>query len=275
MASNLACVGLGVQDADGLDRLLREVLPSATAIGHVAGMDITRWQDPSGARLVFGVREGKVVAFLPSFAAAPTTRLAGIVRANDTVATAAVVDADGEQLTALAMELEQIELLPEEPVDTAMAGITFLGNRVTVHADADAFAASPASLLQPDADPDEPPPPHYAERDWPWPPRVGSESFFSYGVFGDPAASEAVCRFAGVVRHAERRTVHQTGQSFVVATLRTCGIEAAVCLSGADFAAVPVAGNVLAGECFIVGSLPSLEVQPEAAAPRSWWRRRK
>jgi hypothetical protein len=271
MASNLACVGLAVANEAELSALIRAVRPNAFGFGHVAGVELLRWEDPSGARLVLGLRDGQVVSLLPSFGSGHTTRLAGVRRANDDVAIAAVVDEDGEQLTSLALELEQIRLLADSSVDQSLAAITFLGRRVTVHEDSDAFAGSPESLLDRNADPNEPPPTHYVESGLKWPPRVGDESFFSYGVFGESAHSEAGGRFAGRVIDAERRTVQQSGQTFIVAHVRAVGIDASVCLSGTEFDTVPEPGQVLAGEVFIVGSVPELE-QPTT---RSRWRPRR
>lgn len=270
MASNLACVGLAAACQAELSALVDAVLPSAVRLGQGAGVELLRWEDPSGARLVFVVDDGQVVSFLPSFASAASTRLAHVNRLNADVAIAAVVDDEGEQLTSVAFELEQIRLLPDHPVKSALAGVSFLGTRISVHLDSEAFGRSPESLLDPNADPDEPPPAHYVERGFKWPPRVGEESFFSYGVFGDPSQAKAHGRFSGVVLHAERRTVRQTGQSFIVAKVQTVGIEANVCLSGLEFEGVPEPGQIIAGDVFIVGSMPELE---PSSPTRRWWQR--
>jgi hypothetical protein len=272
MASNLACIGLAAANEAELNTLVGGVLPRAVRFGRDGEVELYRWQDPSGARLIVGMRDGQVISLLPSFAAERSTRLAGVRRANADVAIASVVDEDGEQMTSLALELEQIRLLPEDVVDSAAAAITFLGRRVSVHTDSEAFSHSAESLLDPKADPNEPAPAHYIERGLKWPPRVGDESFFSYGVFTDPTGAEAVARFAGVVRHSERRAVHHSGQAFVVATIQTVGIEATVCLSGAEFADALQPGQVVAGEAFVVGSVPELEQTKPA---HRWWRRRR
>jgi hypothetical protein len=60
--------------------------------------------------------------------------------------------------------------------------VTALGVSVSVYRDADAFAASTASLVGPqDADHTEPPA-HYAERGWAWPPQMAPQAFISHGV---------------------------------------------------------------------------------------------
>src|SRR5207245_5963287 len=45
-------------------------------------------------------------------------------------------------------------------------------------------------------------PPHYRERGWTWPPRLGAESFISYGAFGDPAQAQPRARLFGTVLKA-------------------------------------------------------------------------
>jgi hypothetical protein len=270
MASNLACVGLAASGSDDFEALVAAARPNAVRFGRVADVELLRWEDPSGARMVFRISDGQVVDFLPSFAADPTTRLGQVRRANKTVATAAVVDSAGDQLTSLAFECEQFRLLPDRPVDSALASVVFLGRKVSVHADDEAFGNSQDSLLDPNADLNAPAPPHYMERGLKWPPRVGSESFFSYGVFGEASQAGAGARFAGVVTGAERRTVHQTNQTFIVARVRTVGIDVSVCMSSNEVDAVPHPGQIIAGDVFIVGSIPALEAPQET---RRWWQR--
>jgi hypothetical protein len=162
--------------------------------------------------------------------------------------------------------LEQQPLIAR-PIETALATITFLGRHITLHEDPDAFAASDASLLKPGADPDLPPPAHIVERGLKWPFRMGHGSFMSYGVFGDPSDAVAVARFAAVVVTAERRTVSLSGQSFIVAEVETVGVCASLCLRASDFEVTPVAGQVVAGEVFIAGSL--VDFEPDRS-PRRW-----
>jgi hypothetical protein len=268
MASNLECIGLSAVDSNDFDALIASARSKATPLGRSGSLELLRWQDPSGIRLVLGFDGSELASFLPSFAGTSTTSLTNIRGLNDEVFAAAVVDEAGEQMTALALELEQQPLITR-PIERALATITFLGRHVTLHADADAFTASGASLLKPDADPNEAPPKHFAERGLQWPIRMGHESFMSYGVFGEPSDSVAAARFAGVVLTAERRTVALTAQSFIVAQVNTVGIKASVCLKGSDFEAPPLPGQVIAGEVFIVGSLVDFEAD---RSQRRWLR---
>lgn len=273
MASNLECVGLGVSGGDGLSALLDEVLAQAELLGDVAGTSVRAWQDPSGARLVVSTHGRTVKDLLPSYAGTPGARLAGLRAINDDVAVADVVDADGETLTRLAVEVEQRRLLAaaKKPVD-ADAAVVALGVGVTVHADDAAFAASDASLLDPD-DAGGEPPAHVIEQGTPWPLRMGPESFISYGLFGPPEQAEAYARLHGTVLSAQRRTVALTGGSFVVARVRTVGFEVDLCLAAADADELPQPGNIIGGTVFLVASVPALVAT--SPARRSWlpWRK--
>jgi hypothetical protein len=252
--SNLACLGLGVADNAELERLLSVAVPAARPLGEVDGIWVVRWEDPSGARLVMSVQGEQVLDLLPSFAGTPGARLANIQAATDEVAIADVVDEGDEQVTMLALELEQRRLLPAEGLAAASATVVALGVDVTVHADEDAFAASDASLLQdPGEDGPGEPPPHFVERGWSWPPRMAAESFISYGVFGAPEDAQAYARLTGTVRQARRLRVTATGQEFTAARVQTAGFEVDLCLPAGEHTLQP--GNVIGGTVFLVGSL--------------------
>lgn len=173
VASNLACVGLDVEGQDDLGRLLGAVVPKSRSLGIVAGVDVRRWEDPSGSRLVLGIQDGQLVDLLPSFASHPGAQLAGVSALNPEVAAADVVDEEGETLTRMAVEIEERRFLSadDEP-RRGPAAITALGVNVTLHVDEEDFASSSASLLDP-AKEGQPPPPNYVERGLKWPPRMG------------------------------------------------------------------------------------------------------
>jgi hypothetical protein len=272
VASNLECVGLGVADRNGLHRLVNRALADARQMGTAGSVTVLRWEDPSGARLVIGMRDREILEYLPSFAGEPGARLGGVRMANDEVAIADVVDEDGEQATMIAVELEERRLLPASAGAAAgLASVVALGVDVTVHAGAEAFAASDASLLSSDGgDPGEPPP-HVVERGMPWPPRMAAESLISYGVFGPAEQAQAYARLNGTVLHAGRRTVAATGQQFVTARVRTVGLDLDLCLPAGP---VPEPGNVIGGTVFLVASLP-FPTNPADGANRTWlpWKR--
>jgi len=123
-------------------------------------------------------------------------------------------------------------LLPAGPAE-GQASIVALGVDVTVHASAEAFAVSDASLLS-DAEQSGQPPAHFVERGWSWPPRMAAELFISYGAFTTGESAEAYARLNGVVRTADVRTVTATGQRFVAARVHGAGFEADVCLPAGE-----------------------------------------
>ncbi|MBB5870114.1 hypothetical protein F4553_003493 [Allocatelliglobosispora scoriae] len=275
MASNLECVGLAVPDREKFAELVESAIAAAEPVGTVDGVSVVRWTDPSGARLMIATVGRKVVDFLPTFAGTPGARLDGLRAANDEVATADVVDGSGELMTKLAVELEQRTFLAKArgPV-SGEASIVALGVQVGVYASEEAFAASDDSLLSPGGS-DREPPPHAVSSGMPWPPRMASESFISYGMFGSPDQAQAHARLNGTVLGASLRTVTATGQSFIVARVRTAGFEADLCMPAVAGAGVPEAGNVIGGEVFLAASMPSVVGPSGPTGKRSWlpWRR--
>lgn len=253
MASNFECIGLHPKDEAAFDRLVARLVAKAAPLGTAGRRRILRWEDPSGARMVFGLRGNAIDDLLPSYAAEPGVRLGGLTRLNDDVLSGPVLDGDGEQVTAMAVEVEEHRLLDLDPRPwSGLAAVTAFGNQVTVHADAEAFGASDDSLLDPSKK-DEPPPPAYVERGLPWPVRMAAESFVSTAVFGPPEEAEAHAQLAGLVLRAERRRNTVSGLDFVVARVRTYGFEVTVCLPAAEHD-VPAPGNVLSGTVFLVAS---------------------
>ena len=253
MPSTLGCVGLAVEGQPEFEQLVEASLASAEVIGRNGGVEVRRWQDESGARLIVAMEGRRIVSVLPSFAGEPGPMVSARVVAPD-LSFADVLDDEGEQLTALAVELEQHALLGPEAV-RGRASLVGLGVGVKVYESEEAFTSSPDSLLAPGSDPG-PAPEHAAATGIKWPPRVGGQSFISYGIFGEPARADAYARLNGVVQRAERRTNTLTGQSFIWARVATAGFEADVCMTAtADEPAVPAAGAVIGGECFMVGSL--------------------
>lgn len=267
MASNLACLGLEVLDHPALEQLILRMNQSAEPVGRQGNVSVVRWQDPSGARCTITIEDGQIRGFLPGFAGTAGARLRGLRAINDEVVGAEVLDRDGELTTKLALELEEQRWLRDD--FDGPASVVGLGIDVAVFADEAAFGASPRSLLEPDAEPSEPPA-EYLENGWSWPPRLAPESFISYGLFGEASDSSAHALLNGVVRSAERRTTSLTGQAFILARVSTAGFEADLCLP--DQAEVPQSGAIIAGTVFLVGSIP--ELVPDLPKKRRWpWQR--
>ena len=248
MTSALACVGLAVRDEAELSSLVTGAYRAVRETGVFGGVHVGRWQDDSGAVLILGWLCGELVDFVPAYAAASGGLLSGCHLINEYVAFAKVVDADGHQVTAMAFEAEQYrQLLALGHLVSGPARITALGVGVQVYPDTDAFAASPGSQLDPSAGPAAGPPPRDREQGWPEPARLAAESFISYGVFADPAQARPHARLSGTVLSAGRRVCALTGQSFTVATVRTTGFEADVCLAGSEHPDPPAPGSIISG----------------------------
>jgi hypothetical protein len=247
VTSALACVGLAVRDEAELSSLVTGAYQAVREAGVFGGVHVGRWQDDSGAVLILGWRCGELVDFVPAYAAASGGLLSGCRLINESVAFAKVVDAHGQQVTAMAFEAEQFrQLLALGHGVSGPARITALGVDVQVYPDADAFAASPGSQLDPSAGPAGPPP-RDREQGWPGPPRLAAESFISYGVFADPAEAWPHARLSGTVLSAGRRVCALTGQPFTVATVRTAGFEADVCLAGSEHPDPPAPSSIISG----------------------------
>jgi hypothetical protein len=259
VTSALACVGLAVSDETGLQQLVTRAHRAAGQTGVFDGVHVGRWEDDSGAALVLGWRSGELLDFIPAYTAGSGGLLADCRLVNDGVAFAKVVDTSGQQLTAMTFAAEQYRELRAygEPV-SGRARITALGTAVQVYPDADAFAASPGSQL--DLSALQEPPPHYRERGWTWPPRLGAESFISYGAFAAPDEARPDARLSGTVLKAARRVCALTGQPFTVATVSTAGFAADVCLAASEHPGPPAPGTIISGTVSLcaafVGPLP-------------------
>jgi hypothetical protein len=261
MSSNLACVGLDFADSGELGRLLERAYATARALGTYDGVRVVRWEDPSGAALVLGVQAGDCVDLVPTYASTAGGKFANCQLINESVASAEVVDADDEQLTALTFDTEQYRQMKAlgQPI-AGNALITALGVSVQVHADAAAFEVSTDSLLAPSADATDRPLPDYAERGWSRPLRLASESFFSHGIWGDPSDSTAHAQLSGVVLKASHRRCALTGQGFSVATVKTIGFEADLCLSDTEHPVTPQPGNIVSGTVYLVATVDGVGV---------------
>ncbi len=184
MASNLACIGLAVGDAAEFGQLVATIHRSAREADVYDGVHVARWQHDSGAALILGWRSGELLDLIPAYAAARGGLLSGCRLINDSVASAAVVDAGGEQLTAI----------------------------------------------------------------------------------GDPRQASAHARLSGTVLAAERAVCALTGQPFTIASVRTAGFEADLCLAGSEHPDLPVPGSIISGTVFLSAAIDAPALQPGRSA---------
>jgi hypothetical protein len=235
--------------------LVEQLLPQAQSLGRAGRTEVFRWQDPSGARLVFEVRAGAVEGILPSYDALPGAELAELMMVDDAVAIGDVME-DGQVATRLAVEVEERRLgLGKRHAYRGPVSVVGLGVGVELFEDADVFAQSPASLLHGSEQDVPEPPPHVVEFGLPWPPRMAAESLVSYGVWAEPHDVDAYARLNGTVLGASTRTVELTERSFHAVRVRTAGFDCEVCLPIDRHPELPRTGQVIGGMMFMVGSL--------------------
>lgn len=260
MASNLACIGLGVANREEFDELVEWAMADAERIGKSGRTEVYRWQDQSGARLVMEARHGTIEGVLPSYDALPGAQLTEVMLVDDDVATATVIEGEDAEATQLAVEFEERRLVLSRRTPVAgRASIVGLGVAVELFEDADAFELAPASLLHGDEEHVPEPPPHVVEFGLSWPPRMSAESLISYGVFAEPHDIDAYARLNGTVLGASTRTVARTGQAFHAVRVRTVGFELEVCIPTDAHPDLPRTGQIIGGTVFLVGSIGAAE----------------
>ena len=240
--------------------LAERLLPAAVPIGSRAGTSIRRWQDASGARLTFAVRRRSVEDVVLSLDAEPGAILRDAKVVDRFTVRSDLVDEVGEQVTALVAAFDVGPLI--EGSYSGPAAMIALGERVTIHADAESFHATPDSRFG-DADGEGD---HVVAHRSPTVPGFAAESFLSYGVFASvfgngPPTPHA--KLHGTVVAAVRRTNLTGGGSFVVARVRTAGFLADICLSAAEHP-VPAIGSIVGGDVYLVGTIPAW---PRTAGP--------
>ncbi|GAB3829585.1 hypothetical protein [Kribbella italica] len=260
MASNLDCLGLGVPSPEAFADLIERIGPAAVLVARTDdGVELHRWEDPSGARLLLTRGKRGITRVTPSYAGERTVQLHEVRRVSDEAAVADVL-ADGETATRLAIELEELPVLGDATHE-GLASVVALAPDAEFFADAATFATADASLL---GDGDAGPRPAHYEADWIWPPRLDAESFIPTGLFGADNETEPLALLNGTIRYAERRTTMLTGQDFVVARAHTAAFEADICLP-ADHP-VPLPGTVISTNAFLTGSL-----EADLPTPRRRW----
>lgn len=246
MATNLACIGMDCESDDEFTTLMQRAFESGALVATQGDVQLVEWQDADGARLVFAVDGSEVLALTPSLVGSPGAQLRNLVRIDDQLWSAEVVDADGEQLTALVADIEGAALIDPGQPPLGSATIVSLGVQVEVVADAEAFEASPASLLSDAADE---PPADYVENGWSWPPRWSAESFVAHGLF-DPD-NGAYAQLNGTVLSARTGRNSLTGQEYQIARVRTAGFETDLALPASEHGPLQQ-GNVVTGIVYVV-----------------------
>jgi hypothetical protein len=241
MASNLACIGLAVPVRADFARLVKTTEGDAEPMGRRDGIDIARWEDPSGARVVLAHDGDQLTRFQPSFAAEPGAELVSITPVSTTVSRAQVVDASGKLVATVDVEPEQQATVRDlDGVDAAPASLIAFATDVAFFADADAYAASPRSLVDED---------RRSSR------RYAPVSFEAYGAENEGDEIEAYAHLAGTVRTVDDRRNHLTAQRFLTARVATLGFEVTLCAPLGEDDELPAVGSIAAGTVFLGADL--------------------
>lgn len=252
MSSNLACLGMAVASPDELDDLVERITSrDGEPVAESAGVQTFRWEDPSGARMVYDVVAGQPL-ILPSYATSTSFEYIDVHVPNTQVALVTVVGPDGSNLTGVGAELEQRRHLTTYRAQGRI-DLVALGIDVQLHADEAAFLDSPASLMVAE-DEQTDGPPEGLDAEMEWPPRMAAKSFFAHSGFSDPHEATPHAILSGIVLEAREVTHKLTGQRFLVVKTLTVFGEVDICLAAADHE-LPQPGQVLAGTVYLVGSL--------------------
>ncbi|WP_340682808.1 hypothetical protein LCL61_29655 [Amycolatopsis coloradensis] len=260
MASHFEAIGIGVTSQDEFGELVVSLISAGTARQIDKKTSEHVWTDPSGARLVAQVRKGEIDFLLPCLAGTTTAVPVRDVRLVD--AETAMLDlldgVAGEMICPIAVELEDRAVLANAGgrLESGSLVLTALAEDVTVHADADAYAAS--------QDDDGL--------------KFAADHFIPSGTFAleEPSPDwtpSAHALFAGEVVEAETPVNTVTGKVFHRIRVRTiAAIELDVAIAATELEQPPARGNIVTGTFFLTGRL-GLQPADTEEKRRRWFRR--
>jgi hypothetical protein len=81
-------------------------------------------------------------------------------------------------------------------------------------------------------------------------------------------AGPANARLSGTVLEADRAVCTLTGQPFIIASVRTAGFEADMCLAGSEHPNLPVLGNIISGTVYLSATIDAPGLKPEYSSHR-------
>ncbi|ARJ03884.1 hypothetical protein B5808_00515 [Cnuibacter physcomitrellae] len=263
MTSTLGCIGF---DSAGRAELLTTVgrlAHSARPLGTADGVEVLRWEDPSGARLTFDRLRDRLVAFVPSFAGRPGVLLRNCRTVGTKVVVGDVLDSAGAQMTVMGFELEQRRALATDEQWSGTAAVTGFARTAEFFDDRTAYSRSPYSLLDPATADDEVAPEHQLDTVRKRTERMAAESFIPWGLFGDGTDPSAEARLNGTVVEATLRRNTVTGTRFLSARVTCMGFEIDL-VAAWDRDEPPTPGSIVAAELFLIASIDSLTFEGAA-----------
>ncbi|RSN52665.1 hypothetical protein DMH01_40960 [Amycolatopsis sp. WAC 04182] len=258
MASHFEAIGIGVTSEDEFRERVVSLIGAGTARPIDKKISEHVWTDSSGARLVAQVRKGEIDFLLPCLAGtAPAVPVRDVRLVDDETAMLELLDGvAGEMICPIAVELEDRAVLAHSGgrLESGSLVLAALAEDVTVHADAEAYAAS-----QGDG------------------PQFAADHFIPSGTFTleEPSpgwAPSAHALFAGEVVETESPVNTVTSKAFHRIRVRTiAAIELDVAIAATALEQPPARGNIVTGTFFLTGSLG---LQPADAVQRRRWFRR-
>ncbi|MEV6908403.1 hypothetical protein [Amycolatopsis sp. NPDC051071] len=263
MSSHFEAIGIGIANQDEFGERVVSLISAGTARQIAAKISEHVWTDPSGARLVAQVRNGKIEFLLPCLASTtPAVPVRGVHLVDDETAMLELLDSvDGESVCPVAVELEDRAVLARSGgrLENGSLVLAALAEDVTVHADAEAYFASQVD--------DEL--------------KFAADHFIPSGTFSLAESSSdwtpsAHALFAGEVIEVEAPVNTVTGTAFHRLRVRTiAAIELDVAIAATDLEQPPARGNIVTGTFFLTGRL-GLQPTDSADKPvkrRRWFRR--
>lgn len=73
-----------------------------------------------------------------------------------------------------------------------------------------------------------------------------------------PGAASANARLSGTVLKADRAVCTLTGQPFTIASVRTTGFEADLCLAYSEHPDLPAPGDIISGTVYLSATIDTL-----------------
>ncbi|MCR6487854.1 hypothetical protein M8542_34010 [Amycolatopsis sp. OK19-0408] len=262
MSSHFDAIGIGITSKDDFREKVVSLIGAGAARRITTKVNEQVWTDPSGARLVAKIRNGRIEFLLPCLAGtAPAVPVRDVRLVDDETAMLDLLDGvEGQLVCPVAVELEDRAVLAHSGgrLESGSLTLAALAEDVTVHADAEAYFAA--------QDDDKP--------------KFAADHFIPSGTFavGQPKPGwtpTAHALFAGEVVEAETPVNTVTGTAFHRIRVRTiAAIEVDVAIATTDVERPPARGNVVAGTFFLTGRL-GLEPTESAESPRKrrWFRR--
>jgi hypothetical protein len=267
VANHFGAIGIPIGSMEQFSQLVGALTAEAPRRKIGDGIYDHVWTDPSGARLVSQTRGGGIDFALPCLAGAGAPAPVRNIRLIDpeTAMLDLLDTVDGNMVCPLAVELEDRAVLAARggTLHTGQLVLAALAEKITVHADADAYYASqPGDGPKFAADyliPAGTFPPSQAPADW---------------------APSAHAILAGEVLQARTRTTERTGGQFHWIRVRTiAGTELDIAANPEDLPDLPTPGNIASGTFFLTGNLglnlaDPIDPPADAPAEKRRWRRR-